>query len=477
VAWVTKAGEGKVATPLHLALYMVDKLFRGRPPAPGSRVLDAGCGSGVFVEAVVTWVRRRGLELPEVVCVEVDPRLVEVAREKFKGVGAVRVLQLDFLTASEEDVGGKFDYIISNPPYISYEKIDPALRELYRRLFKVAVGRFDTYMLFFEKALALLKPGGRLVFVTPEKFLYVLSARELRRLLAEFHVEEVELVDEDVFGDVLAYPAITVVVKEPPGETRIRLRDGSTVVVSLPRDGSPWLAYAVARAEFPSAARRLEDLALRISAGVATGRDEVFVVPRSSLPKELEPFAYPTVSGRELAMFKPGEAIDYGKLKYVMLVPYDANGRLLSEREAKSLIDYLSKHRRELESRHVVKTGKKAWYAFHEDPPLRDILRPKILWSDIAREPAFFVDVEGRVVPRHSVYYLVPKDPKIIPRLVAYLNGGAAREWLKRHCQRAANGYYRLQSHVLKNLPIPDDLLELRGGEADLRQWLWARRF
>lgn len=30
--------------------------------------------------------------------------------------------------------------------------------------------------------------------------------------------------------------------------------------------------------------------------------------------------------------------------------------------------------------------------------------------------------------------------------------------WLTANCQRAANGYLRLQSHVLKRLPLPERL-------------------
>jgi 2-polyprenyl-3-methyl-5-hydroxy-6-metoxy-1,4-benzoquinol methylase len=44
---------GKVETPPNLALSMVEKLFSRPPPTPSSRVLDAGCGSGVFIDAVV----------------------------------------------------------------------------------------------------------------------------------------------------------------------------------------------------------------------------------------------------------------------------------------------------------------------------------------------------------------------------------------------------------------------------------------
>ncbi|MFZ8795088.1 MAG: Eco57I restriction-modification methylase domain-containing protein, partial [Acidilobaceae archaeon] len=236
-----RSDVGKVATLPSVALHMVAKLFNHTTPPPEPRVLDAGCGSGVFVEAIIAYLRRRGAEIPEIVCIDNDFNLVNMARRRFEDLDRVKVVYGDFLAVSERELGGGFDYIISNPPYVSYEAIDPKSRDLYRRVFKVARGRFDIYMLFFEKALTLLKPKGRMVFITPEKYLYVLSASSLRRLLARHAVEEIELVDERVFG-ALAYPAITVVRKEPPTEpTTFRLRDGSIVKVTLPSDGRSWL--------------------------------------------------------------------------------------------------------------------------------------------------------------------------------------------------------------------------------------------
>lgn len=335
------------------------------------------------------------------------------------------------------------------------------LRERYRRLYRTSVGRFDLYMLFFEKALSLLKPGGRLVFVTPEKYLYVHSARELRRLLARYHVEEVELVREDAFRGVLAYPAVTVVNKARPSATVFTLRDGSRVQVTLPRDGSPWLGEALARLKpsgIESYRHRLGEIALRVSAGVATGRDGVYVVRRDSLPRELEPYAWPTVSGEELARLEPGKPIDYSRLGHVILVPYDREGRLLSEEEAGPLIRYLERFRGELEARRAVRVGGRKWYAFHEQPPMKALLRPKILWRDLAREPHFWADMRGLIIPRHNVYYLVPHNPDVIPELLRYLSSGEVKRWIEAHAQRAANGYLRLQATLIKSLPIPEDI-------------------
>jgi len=109
---------GKVETPPSLALRMVEKLFGGGSPPVGSRVLDAGCGRGVFVEALLSYLEGRGGVLPEVVCVEKDGVLAEVTRRRFGGVAQIVVG--DFLLMEAEELGGLFDFVISNPPYVSY---------------------------------------------------------------------------------------------------------------------------------------------------------------------------------------------------------------------------------------------------------------------------------------------------------------------------------------------------------------------
>jgi hypothetical protein len=97
-----------------------------------------------------------------------------------------------------------------------------------------------------------------------------------------------------------------------------------------------------------------------------------------------------------------------------MLMPYDSNGRLLTFGQLEALGPYLMRDdvRRKLLARACAR--RKPWYASHETPVLRDILRPKILCKDICETPRFWVDRPGRIVPRHSVYYIVPREPGAI---------------------------------------------------------------
>ena len=454
------SSQGVVFTPPDVVTYMVEKLFALRYPRPSDTVLDPCCGEGAFVKGIIQWCEKRGLPLPQIVCVELNPRFAARCKRKFESYKSVKVMTQDFLLTKDL---GLFDFIIGNPPYVAFEQIEEEKRGYYRRLFGSAVGRFDMYFLFFEKALKHLAPKGRLVFITPEKYLYVHSAHILRRFMAGYRIEEIELLDESTFKGLLTYPTITVISRDHPTETKVVLRDGSKINVRLPSNGSSWLPFILSKEETSRgvAYTLLKDICYRVSCGIATGKDTVFVIPASEVPKELRPYVRPAITGRELTKFKPGTIIDPRNLKHVILFPYSEDGRLLTEKEAPELIRFLSRYERLLSDRYCVRKNGKSWYAFHETPPV-DIFKPKILCKDIAKEPHFWGDKTGAIVPLHNVYYIVPRDPAILPKLLAYLNSDKVKNWLKIHCQRAANNFLRMQAAILKRIPMHDEFEEAK---------------
>ncbi len=441
--------KGFVPTPRAVVDHMVDKLFAQGAPPRTAKILDPGCGDGAFIEGIARWCENNGVEVPDILGVESDPQHVTRAQAVAASVPPATIIRGDFLTERE----GLFDFIIANPPYVPITGLSAVEREDYRRRFSSAQGRFDLYFLFFEQAMRMLKPNGRLVFITPEKFLYVRSAAPLRKALGHLSVEEIELVDEATFGGLVTYPTITTVVNVPPtAETLVINRDRTTKRTRLPADGTSWLHSANGTAS-GQPSHRLKDACLRISCGVATGADSVYVIRTRQVPTNLKSFALPTIAGREI-----GNATELHS-EHSMLTPYSSSGELLPEHDLGDLREYLNEPDRRAKLERRTCAARKRWYAFHENPPFRDILKPKILCKDIAPRPHFIVDRTGEIVPRHSVYYLVPSDYSRLDDLCDYLNSKEAQEWLIAHCQRAANSFIRLQSHVLKQLPIPAELV------------------
>ncbi len=431
---------------------MVEKLFSGREPKQSDVLLDPGCGEGSFIEGVLRYCELHELQAPHVVGVETDADLVKKARRKFTN-SAVEILHQDYLGPQIPA-----DFIIGNPPYVPITGLTDREKKHYRRLFKTAVSRFDLYLLFFERSLENLRRNGRLCFVTPEKYEYVHTAASLRRMFVSVCIEQIVHIDEDSFRGLVTYPVITTVENNPlrAGEaTSVHLRHGSVILVHLPKDGSAWTGAIENAQPIDNDGLTLGNVCIRVSAGIATGADSIYVLHRAKIPKSLEGFSHPTISGKQLN----SEQNELSATQDVMLTPYDETGALLPEAKLEKLLTYLKPHKKILEQRTCVKKHNHSkWYRFHDSVPLPDIMRPKILCKDIAREPRFWMDRAGLVVPRHTVYYIVPKENTNPDELLIYLNSDQAKSWLKAHCQRAANGFYRLQTEVIKQLPIPVEL-------------------
>lgn len=115
----------RIDTKAHNAFYDRPAVLSLLPPVDGKRVLDAGCGPGVYAE----WLAGRGAE---VVGVDVCPQMVELARLRLGGRASVVQADLgrplDFLPAAS------FDLVLSALALDYIRDWDAVLREFFRVL-------------------------------------------------------------------------------------------------------------------------------------------------------------------------------------------------------------------------------------------------------------------------------------------------------------------------------------------------------
>ena len=103
---------------------LVEIALRAQPHA--RRVLDLGTGSGAIALGIAA-------ERPdaEVWAVDSSPDALDLARENDVG-GRVTFVEGDWYAALPADLSGRFDLIVSNPPYVTdveFEALDPVVRE------------------------------------------------------------------------------------------------------------------------------------------------------------------------------------------------------------------------------------------------------------------------------------------------------------------------------------------------------------
>ncbi len=119
-----------------------------------------------------------------------------------------------------------FDVIIGNPPYISLEKLTKdvkAYSKMHRMdekeqkevpIYSTLESRGDIYSLFVERGLHLLKDGGLLSYILPNKWMKVGYGKPLRQLFLESNLTEViDFGDNQIFADATTYTCIIRMTK------------------------------------------------------------------------------------------------------------------------------------------------------------------------------------------------------------------------------------------------------------------------
>lgn len=150
VGRASKGSKGQFFTPRHV----VREVVRWLEVQPGEVVCDPACGSGAFL--VHSWMEQPACR---VVGADLDPRAVRMARVMLGGVGADASLGVrDSLTDTAE---GGVDVVATNPPFAG------DVGDRYPGYALDDGGRVERDVLFLERCVRLLRPGGRLAIVLP----------------------------------------------------------------------------------------------------------------------------------------------------------------------------------------------------------------------------------------------------------------------------------------------------------------------
>jgi hypothetical protein len=134
---------------------------------------------------------------------------------------------------------GGFTAIIGNPPYVLMQNAGLPAQELYlSQHYMSARYKIDTYHVFMERSLGLLREGGRLGFITPSSFLLNRHAMALRELLLE--VAQCETIRVNLY-QVFAGASVDTTVsiwrkgKHKAGETTaVALAEGPSAAGTMP---------------------------------------------------------------------------------------------------------------------------------------------------------------------------------------------------------------------------------------------------
>ena len=107
---------------------------------------------------------------------------------------------------------GGFDAVIGNPPYVMLQNLDNRITFDYAtKKYVSATYKIDTYQLFTEKGIFLLKDKGALGYIIPNTFLKNIHSEPLRRfLLSKTTIDELIVFTYPVFESVSVDTSILI---------------------------------------------------------------------------------------------------------------------------------------------------------------------------------------------------------------------------------------------------------------------------
>ncbi|MBU1123605.1 Eco57I restriction-modification methylase domain-containing protein [Patescibacteria group bacterium] len=117
---------------------------------------------------------------------------------------------------------GGFDIVVGNPPYGA--DIPERETKFLKQHFDSYEYQANTYSLFYEKGMSLLKNGGYLGYITPATFTYQHYFNKLRGLLAKYSVKHLTKYNYKVFEDADIGDTISLILKKGSQDKRLTLR-------------------------------------------------------------------------------------------------------------------------------------------------------------------------------------------------------------------------------------------------------------
>jgi len=508
---------------------------------PMAAVLDPACGTVALLLRAATRLAflrgAAGMGSGHLTGIEVDPRLARAAQARVPGATIINDDFLDHglgvnggpearapspgssavrvrgpLVRKSNAVSGTapalprdFDAIVGNPPYVRQELIDPARKRMAPPAGPALSGRSDLHARFWSPSLALLRPGGRLGFITSGAWLDAGYGAALRDWLTTSHrlVAMVESSVESWFDRARVRTVIAIVQRDPPDASRparfvsLRVPLATLVPAGLPLEERLARFDRMARAiesgadagdalgvrGVPSLALggrtwgpllRLPELYFAIAArgasrlvplsevatvrwGIKTGDDAVFCPPRDREPPVEERFLSPLVF---TLMELDRLVVTRDQLRRnVLLVERgreNAAGRedAASREDAAGLRAWIA--RAERDGAHLRPTcaararAGRAWYELRPAPS------GAILWS-IMHQYRHLAPINPEGFPVNDNLLQIDPKPGISTRLLAAILNSHVTALIKHaHGRQRNEGMLKTQAGDLRGMPILD---------------------
>ncbi|MFH0898673.1 MAG: N-6 DNA methylase [bacterium] len=209
--------------------YIIDFIINEIQPKENETNLDPSCGCGAFLVGLTDYYKRTlNKPIQKIIRENIfGSDILEYNIHRTKLILTIYALQngeqlidSDFNLYHQDSLKAnwkeQFDNIVGNPPYVKFQDLSDDNRNyLVKHWTTVEVGTFNLYFAFFELGYKLLKPTGKLGYITPNNYFTSLAGESLRKYFQHQKcvTQIIDFSHKKVF-DAQTYTALTFLNKQ-----------------------------------------------------------------------------------------------------------------------------------------------------------------------------------------------------------------------------------------------------------------------
>lgn len=464
----------KVFTPLEIVNRMLDKIGYVNN-LHGKKVLENSCGTGRFLCEIarryIIDAKEHNRNDKEIISgLELDIYGIE----KEKDILEQCIMNLDDIAASFGLRGIKwnvrlkdtlnmqiepiFDFVVGNPPYITYYNLTENDRELIRSKFEVCeIGKADYYYAFTEAALKSLIDGGKMAYLIPNNFMKNRFSEKLRQYMLPHLTELIDYRDKKIFESYLTSSAIIICEKKSartdflyvdvPGQKN-KIINKSTI-------NGKWAFYLHER---KASSVRFGEY-FQVSAPVATLCNDAFVL--NNVIEENEKYILYNNHYIEKAIVRTAASPKTKQKKahktYIIFPYRYHNGKRLSYSEAdfKTCFPHAYTYLGLLSDRLLKRKKDKScqWFEYGRTQALDHINQEKLILSTLITDRIRCYWLDKETVP-FSGMYIVPKGDHSLREAEEILNSQSFLDYIKEIGISVSGSSYRISPRDVKDYVI-----------------------
>lgn len=397
----------------------------------GKRILENSCGDGNILVAVVQRYiddcRENGMSrtkiknglAKDIYGIEIDKEQYEKCISnlndvlKRNNIGNVdwKIVNEDYLKWNSIT---KFQYIVGNPPYITYSELKEEEQLFVKGNFETCVkGKFDYCYAFIEKSIKSLANDGKMSYLIPSSIYKTVFGNNLRTFMRPYITKIKDYKQVKIFDKALVKSSIMVIDKQRQ-QNVLYYQDMSMdeeMEIPIARLEEKWFFAE----ENEEGQHRFGDY-FKVSHVVATLLNKAYVLPHGAYTEVDNGYVCGnhTIERAVVRDTETPRTLRYNKHeKIIFPYAYDENGLVCFEYgEFEQLYPeaaaYLNEFREDLDKRQSDKNAK--WYEYGRSQALSGLNSQKLLISTVVTNDVDVYELEQECIPYAGMYIVEKED-------------------------------------------------------------------